>query len=144
QAKAANELALQAFFRLGQLPESVEQHRLKAEIARGQGRHMESLQEWRSALALAPRNPRLEREIALSLFMAADYKSALDDATRLLKTEPRSAELNFVAGDCLVRLEQAEPALPYLRAALAADPTLLAADASLGLALSRLGKAAEA
>ena len=144
QAKAANELAMQAFFRLGQLPESVEQHRLKAEIARGQGRHLESLNEWRSALALAPRNPRLEREIAVSLFMAADYKSALDEATRLLKTDPRSAELNFVAGDCLVRLEQPEPALPYLRAALAADPTMLAADASLGLALSRLGKGAEA
>ncbi|HEV3202241.1 MAG TPA: tetratricopeptide repeat protein [Bryobacteraceae bacterium] len=143
-AKAANELALQAFFRLGQLPESVEQHRLKAEIARGQGRHLESVQEWRAALALAPRNPRLEREIAVSLFMAADYKSALDEATRLLKIEPRSAELNFVAGDCLVRLEQAEPSLPYLRAALAADPTMLAADASLGLALSRLGKSAEA
>jgi tetratricopeptide (TPR) repeat protein len=144
QAKAANELALQAFFRLGQLPESVEQHRLRAEIARGQGRHLESLQEWRSALALAPANPRLQQEIAVSLFMAADYKSALDEATKLLKAEPRSAELNFVAGDCLVRLEQPEPALPYLHAALSADPTLLAADASLGLALSRLGKSAEA
>ena len=65
QTKAANELALQAFFRLGQLPESVEQHRLKAEIARGQGRHMESVQEWRAALALAPGNPRLEQELAV-------------------------------------------------------------------------------
>lgn len=144
QAKAANELAVQAFFRLGQLPESVEQHRLKAEIARAQGRHLESLQEWRSALALAPADARLQREIAISLFMGADYQSALGGARRLLKTEPHSSELNFVAGDCLVRLEQAEEAIPYLRAALADDPTLLAADASLGLALSRLGKSAEA
>ena len=144
QAKAANELALQAFFRLGQLPESVEQHRLKAEIARGQGRHMESVQEWQAALKLAPGNPRIEREIAVSMFMAADYKSALDAATKLLKADSHSPELNFVAGDCLVRLEQPEPAVPYLRAALAADPTMLAADASLGLALSRLGKSVEA
>lgn len=144
QAKGANELALQAFFRLGQLPESVEQHRLRAEIARGQARHLESLQEWRKALALAPGDPRLEREIAISLFMSGDYKSALDEATKLLKREPHSSELNFVAGDCLVRLEQAEEALPYLRAALAGDPALHAADASLGLALSRLGKSAEA
>ncbi|HTS24834.1 MAG TPA: tetratricopeptide repeat protein [Bryobacteraceae bacterium] len=144
QAKAANELALQAFFRLGQLPESVEQHRLKAEIARAQRRHLESLQEWRSALALAPGNPGIKREIAVSLFMAADYKSALDEASALLQTDPRSAELNFIAGDCLVRLEQPEAAIPYLRAALAADPTLRAAEASIGLALSRLGKSAEA
>ena len=144
QAKAANELALQSFFRLGQLPESVEMHRLKAEIARGQGRHMESVQEWRAALALAPENPRLKREMAVSLFMATDYRAALDEATTLLKMEPRSAELNFVAGDSLLRLEQPEPALPYLRAALASDPALLAADASLGLALSRLGRSAEA
>ena len=74
QAKAANELALQAFFRLGQLPPSVELHQLKAEIARGQGQHLESVQEWRAALALSPGNPRIERELAVSLFMAADYR----------------------------------------------------------------------
>ncbi len=144
QAKAANELALQAFFRLGQLPPSPEQHQLKAEIARGQGQHLESAQEWRAALALAPGNPRLEREIAVSLFMASDYRGALDQAVRLLQANPRSAELNFVAGDSLLRLEDPEKAVPYLKAALAADPKLLAADASLGLSLSRLGKSAEA
>ena len=52
--------------------------------------------------------------------------------------------MNFIAGDSLLRLEEPEKAVPYLRAALAADPKLLAADASLGLALSRLGKNAEA
>jgi predicted Zn-dependent protease len=144
QAKAANELAMQAFFRLGQLPPSVEAHQLRAEIARGQNQHLESVKEWRAALELSPGNPRLEHELAVSLFMAQDYRAALDQATALLKSDPRSPELNFVAGDSLVRLEQPEKAIPYLRAALAADPKLLAADASLGLALSRLGKNAEA
>jgi tetratricopeptide (TPR) repeat protein len=144
QVKAANELALQSFFRLGQLPESVELHRVKAEIARGQGKHLESLQEWRAALALSPGSPGLEHEVAVSLFMTADYQSALDAAIPLLKVDPRSDELNFIAGDSLVRLEKPEQAVPYLQAALAADPKLLAADASLGLALSRLGKHAEA
>src|SRR5947208_56746 len=41
RAKAANELAMQALFRLGQLPPSVELHQLRAEIARNQGRHLE-------------------------------------------------------------------------------------------------------
>jgi tetratricopeptide (TPR) repeat protein len=52
--------------------------------------------------------------------------------------------MNFTAGDSLLHLEDPEKAVPYLEAALSADPKLLPADASLGLALSRLGKNAEA
>jgi tetratricopeptide (TPR) repeat protein len=144
QSKAANELALQSFFRLGQLPDSVEMHQLKADIARGQGEYLESVKEWRAALELSPGNPRLEHELAVSLFMAADYQAALERAVGLLKADPHSADVNFMAGDSLLRLEQPDKALPYLRAALAADPSLRAADASLGLALARLGKSAEA
>jgi tetratricopeptide (TPR) repeat protein len=144
QAKAANELALQSFFRLGQLPPSMELHRLRAEIARGQNQHLEAAQEWRAALALSPGNPRLRRELAISLLMNTDYRGALEEAVSLLKSDPHSAELNFIAGDCELRLEEPEKAVPYLQAALAADPKLLAANASLGLALGRLGKNAEA
>ncbi len=144
QAKAANELALQTFFRLGQLPESVELHQLRADIARAQGQHQESVREWRAALALKPGNPALERELAVSLFLGADFHPALELIKELLKAEPRSAEFNFMAGDSLVRLEEPEEAVPYLRAALASDPKLVEADASLGLALARLGKHAEA
>jgi predicted Zn-dependent protease len=76
--------------------------------------------------------------------MAQDYQSALAEAEPLLKTDPRSPELNFLVGDSLLRLEQPDRAVPPLKAALASDPKLLAADASLGLALSRLGNYAEA
>jgi tetratricopeptide (TPR) repeat protein len=144
QAKAANELALQAFFRLGQLPPSLELHQLRAEIARSQNQHLESVNEWRAALELSPGNPRLEQELAVSLFMAQDYRPAFDEAAALLKSDPRSPELNFVAGDSLLRLEEPEKAVTYLRAALEADPKLVAAHASLGLALMRVGKSAEA
>jgi tetratricopeptide (TPR) repeat protein len=144
QAKAANELALQAFFRLGQLPPSVELHQLRADIARGQGQHLEAAREWRAALELSPGNPRIEQELAVSLFLATDYRGALQQAEKLLRKDPRSAELNFVAGDSLLRLENPEKAIPYLRAALTANPKLTAADASIGLALSRIGKNAEA
>lgn len=144
QSMAANELALQAFFRLGQLPPSMEMHQLKAEIARGQNQHMEAVKEWRAALELAPGDPRLERELAVSLFMGADYRSALDLAVQLLKADPHSPDLNFMAGDSLLRLEEPERALPYLQAALKSDPKLAAAEASLGLALARLGRNAEA
>jgi len=144
RAKAANELAMQALFRLGQLPPSAELHQLRAEIARGQGQHLESAREWREALALMPGNPRLRRELAASLFMAQDYKAALAEAESMLPGDSRSAELNFIAGDSLLRLEEPEKAVAYLKAALSSDPKLRAADASLGLALSRLGNQAEA
>lgn len=144
QAKAANELALQAFFRLGQLPESVELHQLRAEIASGQGQQIEAAKEWRAALALEPGNLALERELAISLFEAGDYQAALNAAAELLKEHAGGAELEFLEGDSLLRLEQPEEAVPHLRAALGADPALAAADASLGLALARLGKNGEA
>jgi predicted Zn-dependent protease len=144
EAKAANELALQAFFRLGQLPESVELHQLKAAIARGQGQQIDAVKEWRAALALKPGNRALERELAITLFEAGDYKAALDEASGLLRQHAGGAEIEFLTGDSLLRLEQPDEAVPHLRAALAADPALVAADASLGLALARLGKNAEA
>ncbi len=144
QVKAANELALQAFFRLTQLPPSVELHQFRAETARNQNQHLESIKEWRAALELSPGNSRLKQELAVSLFMAQDYRAALDESIVLLKSKPQSPELNFVAGDSYLRLEEPEKAVPYLKAALAADPKLIAAEASLGLALSRLGKNAEA
>ena len=144
RAKAANELAMQALFRLGQMPPSAELHQLRAEIARGQGQHLESAREWREALVLMPGNPRLRRELAASLFMAQDYRAALAEAESMLKGDAKSPELNFIAGDSLLRLEEPEKAVAYLKAALSSDPRLLAADASLGLALSRLGNHAEA
>ncbi len=144
RAKAANELSIQALFRLGQLPPSSELHQLRAEIARGQGQHLDAAREWREALALSPNNLRIRQELAASLLMAQDYNAALAEADALLKAGAHSAEVNFIAGDSLLRLEDPEKAVPHLKAALAAEPKLLAADASLGLALARLGKHAEA
>ena len=140
QAKAANELALQSFFRLGQLPPSIELHQLRAEMARAQGDHLTSLNEWKEALKLMPGDGRILQEIVSSLFLNKDYKTALEAATDLLKHSPQSPELNFIAGDSQLRLEDAEHAIPYLRAAV----RIPAAEASLGLALARTDKAAEA
>src|SRR5579884_1898271 len=144
QAKAANELALQAYFRLGQLPPSVELHRLRAEIARSQRQPAEAVKELRAAVALAPRDFDLQQELAAALFMAQDYRGALQQTTMLLKAAPQSPELNLLAGDSLLHMEQPDKAVPYLRAALNNNPNFLPAHASLGLALMRIGQAAEA
>ena len=144
QAKAANELTFQAFFRLGQLPASIELHEFRAALARDQGQPLESVKEWRAALEMAPHDPRLEQELATSLFMAGDYRAALEEAQAMLQSAGPTPELNFIAGESLLRMEEPEKSLPYLKAALAADPAFMPANASLGLALSRIGKTGEA
>jgi predicted Zn-dependent protease len=143
-AKAYNQLALQAFERLGQLPESVELHAVKAQIFHDHGQDLEAAKEWRAALALAPDDEHLKTELATSLFLAHDYQSAIPMIESLLAAAPKSPDLNFMLGESLWRTQQSGKALPYLEAALRADPGMLSAHAALGLALQSLDRNKEA
>ncbi len=144
RSRAYNALSVQAFAHLGELPESVELHALKAGIAASHNQHGEAANEWRAALRLTPGDPRLERELVTAVYLAHDYGAALPLIQAALKREPHSAELNFFAGDSYLRLEQPEKALAYLDDAVRADPKLLPAQASYGMALARIGQTAAA
>jgi len=143
-AKAYHQLALEAFARLGGLPESVELHALNAEMLHGRKQELEAANEWRSALRLAPGNTRLEGELATSLFLADDYKGAMELIQKLLPENVSSRDLNFMMGESLLRTEQPEQALRYLEVALLADSKMVPAHASIGLALAKLNRGAEA
>jgi tetratricopeptide (TPR) repeat protein len=143
-AKAYNQLALEAFARLGSLPESVEMHALKAQILHGHKQDMEAAKEWRAALNLAPENKRLEDELAVSLFLAGDYKTAMPLIEKSLQNDKSSADLNFMMGESLLRAEQPDKAVPYLETALRADGRMLPAHAALGLALAKLDRGSDA
>ncbi len=142
--RAYSELALRAFDRLGSLPESVERHALKAQILRDHGQDMEASKEWSAALKLNPGDPRLEQELAKSLFLAKDYRSAIALCEKLLKQEPDSPNLNFIIGDSLWQTQQPDKAIPYLEAVLRAQPDMLPAHAALGMALALLDRSSEA
>jgi predicted Zn-dependent protease len=144
RTRAYNELARQSFAHLGSLPETVEVHAVRAQIASGQGQYLEAAKEWRAALRLAPGEPRLEQQLAISLQAAGDHKQALPIFEKFLAAEPNDAELNFFVGESLLRLEQPDKAEPYLEKAARLDPKLLPAQASLGLTYVRLGKGADA
>ena len=144
RSRSYNQLALQAFSRLGTLPESVELHAFKAEILGNHGQYLDAVGEWQTALAMAPGDERLEQEVAKSLYLARDFQNALPAVQKLLQHSPASPELQFFAGDSLLQLERAEEAIPYLAGALKADNTLIPAHAALGLAFARVGKADEA
>jgi predicted Zn-dependent protease len=142
--KAYNQLALEAFARLGGLPESVELHALKAQILHGHKQDLQAADEWRAALKLALGNQRLEGELATSLFLARDYKATMPLIEKLLQSDKSSADLNFMMGESLLRTEQPDQAVPYLETALHADSKMLPAHASLGLALSKLDRGSDA
>jgi predicted Zn-dependent protease len=115
------------------MPESVQAHVQKAEALRKQGKYRASVEEWRTALKLAPGDRNLKHQLAISLFLTQDYKGILPELQQFLKAEPRSANLNFFVGDCLLETARINEAVPYLEAALKLDPKMLPAHVALGL-----------
>jgi tetratricopeptide (TPR) repeat protein len=142
--KAYNELAIQAFDRLSQLPESVQLHALRAQTFRDHKQNMEAADEWRAALKLAPDDEKLKRNLAAALFEAKDYKQAMPMFEAELSADPKNPELNYYLGASLFRTEQPEKALPYLELSVKGRSENLPAEAALGLTLAALGKNAEA
>jgi tetratricopeptide (TPR) repeat protein len=142
--KAYNQLAVQAFDRLSQLPESVEIHALKAQILQDHKQTLESANEWRAALKLAPGDANLKRELTAALFDAQDYQAAMPLIEEQLAQEPNSSDLNYWMGASLFRTQHADQALPYLQRAVQGQTDIPAADAALGLTLVSLNKNAEA
>lgn len=143
-SRAYNELALQAFARLGQLPSSVEQHELKARIFTGQKRYAEAAQEWRDALKLAPLDDQIRKQLAITLKFSQDYAGALPLLQGLLRGQPNSPELNYLTGETLLDLQRSEEAIPLLLRAVNHDPQLIAAHKALARAYLSAGKAREA
>ena len=138
--KAYDQLALEVFSRLEAVPESVELHAWRAQLAHSRNRDLEAVGEWRAALKLSPGNSRLEAELATSLFLAHDYSAAISMIETQMKGNAKSPDLNFMMGESLLRIERAEHAVPYLETALQVNPNMLPAHASLGLSLAKLNR----
>ncbi len=144
RARAFSRLAAEAFVRLNKLPPSLEWHELMARVHRNQGRHLEAVKEWRNALKLAPGDPALERELAISLHQSRNFKQAQALFAKLLEKEPDSSEYNFYLGDCLLNLQRVEEAIPYLEKSVRLDPKFLAARSSLARAYLAVDRGADA
>jgi len=144
RSRASNELALQAFTRLGQLAPSAEQHELKAHIYTAKKRYLEAAEEWREAQKLSPTDKQIQKQLAISLKFNQDYVGALPILEELLRGQPTSAEMNYLVGDTLLDLQRVEEAIPLLKRAVGLEPKLLAAHKSLARADLAAGKAVEA
>ena len=146
KTRAYAELASGALAKLAAMKPSLELHELRAELYRNQRRHLQSVTELKAALTFAPNDPRLRRELAKSYYYARDWEAARKLFEELLKAAGRSAdpELQFFYGDVLLQSQQAEAALPYLKAAVDGAPDMPPAHATYGRALVQLGRFAEA
>ena len=144
RSRAANELARDAFAHLSKLPPSVEFHQMMAEVYRNNGRHADSIEQWKAALALAPGDPRLEQELATSIYMSRDYSASEKMARELLTKSPRTPELQFILGDSLASQQQLEASLEPLKRAIELRRDYPAAHAVLGRTLMQLGQTAKA
>ncbi len=144
-SRAANELAREAFGRLGQLAPSPEAALLRAEILRTQRRRLgEAIEELKKASEAWPEDLRIRRELARALFLANDAEAARPLLEDLLKREPDSAELALLLGETWLRTLQPGKAVPLLERAVSRDPKLLPAQAALGRAYLEVGEMAKA
>ncbi len=96
------------------------------------------------AAKLGPTEIRLARQSAHCWRMARRYELAKPVFAAIASNYESNAEFQFEYGDTLVRLEGAEAGLPWLEKSVAADATLLPAQAALGRALMELNRPADA
>jgi len=144
RTRAYNQLALEAFIRLGQLPPSAEMHELIAKMESGRRQYVESAKEWREALKFSPGNPHLQEGLAVALYQSGDLQGARALFEDLLKRQPQSAELNYMLGDTLLNSQKPQEAVPYLEKAVTVMPGLLSAHGSLARTYLALGEAEKA
>jgi len=144
RVRAYNELAAEAFGRLTSLPPSVHSYEWRAETSRHQRRYAESAEQWRKALSLAPGDPRLLTELAVTLRLSRDLAEAQRVLEEVVRADPDAPEPNFLLGDVLVAREQPARAIPFLEKAVRADPHAPHAHGALGRAYALVGRPADA
>jgi tetratricopeptide (TPR) repeat protein len=144
RARSANALAVEAFGRLTALPPSAPSHAWTAEQRRHEGRYAESAEEWRKAIALAPRDHRLKLDLAITLRLNQDLAGAQEVLEAALAGGGATPEASYLLGDVLLTRQQPEPAIPLLEKAVRLAPQLLEAHGALGRAYALVGRPKDA
>ncbi len=144
QARAYQELSLDAFHHLMALPSSSEVHELMAQADLENHNYHDAAKEWSEALKFAPGDSRLQQALARALWMDNNFDQAEPLLARLAKANPGSAEILFELGDTLQAMGSYDQAIPWLEKAVRLDPNLAPAQASLGRAYLRVHRAKEA
>jgi Flp pilus assembly protein TadD len=97
-----------------------------------QFRHREGADEFRRALAIAPRMARARINLAIALFNVPEVEAAEEAARAALEVAPRSPHANYVAGLIARQQNRADDALAHFRRVLEVDPKDTGANVNLG------------
>jgi tetratricopeptide (TPR) repeat protein len=138
--RSNRDLAAQAYARLAQFPNAMENELYKASTLDAEGLHRESVEQWKKTVELAPRDPAVHVGLAQALYDSTDYQGVLDVLSAMLKQDPDSAPANFLYGASLIALETPGAAIPYLETASRSPSHALPAKAALGHAYLLLNK----
>jgi tetratricopeptide (TPR) repeat protein len=134
----------EALAHLAHNPDTPEYHALLGLAYRIQRRDIDSVTEYRHALALSPNSATLKIELATALAIAKDCNAAISLSQDVLRADPNSPRANQVLGECFVDTNRPREAMPFLKAALKKDPHLLPAESALGRAYFHSGDYREA
>ena len=139
RARAATELAKQAFARLDQLPDSRERREVRAVLATSERRYPDAVTELNAALKHAPDDPALIARLGVALHASREYEQAVRTLAPIASaTSPADVEVLTAYGDALLQLDRVDEATAVLRRAFTADTSNRAA--SLALARGYLRK----
>lgn len=144
RARSATELALAAFERLDDLPDSRERREVRATLARSQRRYLDAIGELQHALKFAPGDPGLLDDLGTSYYFAKDYEQAIATLAPLAKPKPGDVRLLTVYGDSLLQLQRVDDALSVLKQAVERNPSYAMARLTLGRAYAQKGDHAAA
>jgi len=144
RVRAANALALAAFARLDELPDSRERREVRATLARAARRYRDAVDELKAALAFTPGDPALLDDLGTSYYLARDYEQAVAVLAPLVKNQASDPRLLTVYGDALLQLQRVDDAVPALRRAVELGGGETLPRLTLGRAYVQSGSFAEA
>jgi predicted Zn-dependent protease len=138
-ARAANELALNAFSQLETLPDSPERRSVRAAVALAQERYLEAVAEFKAAVQLSPGQPELHYQLASAYYSARDYDQALTTLAPLLESYPNDSRLLNLKARALLELRRPDEAIPILKQLVDRSPDDARARLTLGRAYAQSG-----
>ncbi len=121
RARAATALALAAFKRLDQLPDSRERREVRGALALSQRRYSDAISELTAALGFAPGDPGLLDDLGTAYYSAREYEKAAETLQPLLAANPEDPRLLTLIGDSLLQLQRLDEAVPLLQRAVSRD-----------------------
>ena len=135
RARAATELAKQAFAKLDALPDSRERWELRATVASAERRYADAVAELKAALKHAPDEPALIARLGVALHASREYEQAVSTLAPIVTATPpiEDVEVLTAYGDSLLQLDRVDDAIAVLRRAFTADTS----DRAASLALAR-------